>query len=123
MPHRVRLAPGATLKEHGSAELRPERWYKRSSWLPLALLAGMYWEASRAEAWGAVAVVAALGPVVLAVSTLMAAGGVLLLIRARRRGGMRRGRLVATILASSPLLLFLVRMPWMEFTHGLPVTR
>jgi hypothetical protein len=85
------------------------------------MLAGMYWEASRAEAWGAMAVAAMLGPVVLAVSTLMAAGGSLLVLRARRHGRTSYGLRAATIVAGSPVLLFLVRMVWMEFTHGRPV--
>lgn len=110
------------MKAHGSAGSGAERWFKRSSWLPLALLAGMYWEASKAEAWGAMAVAAMLGPVVLAVSTLMGAGGALLLVRARRRGDRHSGLLAATLVASSPLILFLVRMAWMEYTHGRPVT-
>jgi hypothetical protein len=82
------------------------------------LLIAAWWDISRLEGVNAGAVAASVGPLLIGFSAVMGLVGVTLWVVERRHGNRAAALLVATVLAASPCLGFLVRVAYMEFMRS-----
>ena len=94
------------------------RIFKAAAPLPAVCLAAMFWALSREEGWGAWALAASLGPLVVLFSAVMTALGAGLWIYERRTGRRGTSTLVATIVAAVPLVWFLGRVAYLELIRS-----
>lgn len=105
-------------RERDLAILRVHQIFKAVSPLPPMLLAAALWEISRTEGWGGWGLAAAVGPILIGFSFVMGLVGVTLWIVEWRKGKHAASLLVATALAASPCLWFLLRVAYLELTRG-----
>lgn len=86
-------------------------------WVPLGLVGLMYWEARKAEAWGAWAMAVFFVPPIVASSIVLTLTGLVLNWREWRRGIVNRTLIAATLCASAPLTLILLRMAYLNIVQ------
>jgi len=98
--------------------LRVHRVFKAASLVPPVLLIAACWESSRQEGWGGWAFAASVGPILIGFSAVLGLVGVTLWAVERRRGAHAPSLLVATVVAASPCLWFLVRIVYLEWVRS-----